>query len=53
MSLHEKIEAQLTDHLAGLIRGDELRCSEIEHWITLLQMAEDHKTPVIAYGSTL
>lgn len=46
MDLHEKIDAHLTNHLAGLIRGDELRCSEIEHWITLLQMAADHKTPV-------
>lgn len=46
MHLHEKIDAHLTDHLAGLIRGDELRYSEIEHWITLLQMAADHKTPV-------
>lgn len=46
MTLSEKIDAQLTDHLAGLIRGEELKYSEIEHWVTLLQMADEHKTPV-------
>lgn len=46
MTLSEKIDSHPTEHLAGLIRGDELRGSEIEHWITLLQMADEHKTPV-------
>lgn len=46
MTLTEKIDQALEDHLAGLIRGEELKYSEIEHWITLLQMAADHKTPV-------
>ena len=46
MTLTKKIDAHLEEHLAGLIDGDRLRASEIEHWITLLQMAEDHKTPV-------
>lgn len=46
MTLHEKIEAHLENHLAGLIRGWDLRDSEIDHWVTLLIMAEEHKTPV-------
>lgn len=44
--LQAKIDAHLEDHLAGLIGGDRLKHSEIEHWITLLLMAEEHKTPV-------
>lgn len=46
MTLTDKIDAHLTDHLAGLIRGEELRGSEIEHWVALLTMASEHKAPV-------
>lgn len=46
MTLTDKIDSHLEDHLAGLIDGDRLKYSEIEHWITLLHMAEEHKTPV-------
>lgn len=46
MDLHEKIDTHLKNHLAGLIGGEELKYSEIEHWIILLRMAEEHKTPV-------
>lgn len=44
--LQTKIDTHLENHLAGLIDGDRLKYSEIEHWVTLLLMAEEHKTPV-------
>lgn len=44
--LQAKIDSHLENHLAGLIDGDRLKYSEIEHWIMLLHMAEEHKTPV-------
>lgn len=46
MSLTERIETHLTDHLDGLIDGERLRASEVSYWIELLLMAEDHPTPV-------
>lgn len=46
MSLHAKIAEHLDNHLSGLIDGDRLRRSEISHWIELLLMAEEHRTPV-------
>lgn len=45
-TLTQKIDHALENHLAGLIRGEELKYSEIEHWITLLHMAEEHRAPV-------
>ena len=45
-TLIEKIDAALTEHIDGLINGDELRPHEVEWWIELLTMASEHKTPV-------
>lgn len=45
-ALTEKIDALLEEHLAGLIGGDEHKASSIARWIELLDMAENHRTPV-------
>lgn len=45
-TLAEKIDAALSEHVAGLISGEELRPREIEWWIELLTMASEDKAPV-------
>lgn len=45
-ALTEKIDAHLAEHLSGLIGGDELKGSEVAHWVELLLMAEEHRAPV-------
>jgi hypothetical protein len=45
-TLAEKIDVAIDEHVAGLINGEELRPHEIEWWIELLTMADEHKTPV-------
>lgn len=46
MTLTEKIDAALEAHIAGLIGGEDLKSQEIQWWIELLLMAEDHPAPV-------